>query len=281
MLNISALNKRERVLLNVVLFLIVFSVYMKFVYQPTLRSFRNFKKENWDLKNELSNLSFQFADLNTERRLLEQEKSRHDVLKKELDEYETKLYSQAQLGSLLRKVTQSAATYKLDFISITPQKKETEEFYLRFPVEIKLSSPYSGFLDYLRELEQISEVLKIRTIKIELDRAVSENPVVLLELSTVLSDRPVSPGESKIVSLPSEIVKLFTPEKPADSVSTVKLEGVELNGIIWKGGEPSAIINNQVVRLGSSIGKKKIIEINPDAVILQEGDIKYTLKMKP
>ncbi|MDP1853542.1 MAG: type 4a pilus biogenesis protein PilO [Candidatus Omnitrophota bacterium] len=279
MITLAALNKRERILLGVSVFLFLFAMYIRLIYRPTLKSFREFKKQSWDSKNQITNLTSQFADINEKKVVLEEEKNNYQKLQKELDAYEDKLFSQAQLGSLLRKITESGAAHKLDFISIAPKKKETQELYLRFPVEVKLSSPYSSFLDYLKELERISEVLKVKSLNIELDKAVSENPTVLIELSTVLSDRPAAAGQAKVVSLPSEAIKLFTPDKPAPLASSAKLEGVELNGIIWKGAEPTAIINNQIVRAGSAIGKKKVVEITQDSVILQEGDIKYTLKI--
>lgn len=180
------------------------------------------------------------------------------ALMKDLDTYENKLFAQAQLGNLLRKLTENGAAHKLDFISITPKKSQVQELYLRFPVEIKLSSPYSGFLDYLKELERICDVLKVNRVNIELDKAVSENPTVLIEVSTVLSDRPAAAAQTKVVSLPSDVIKLFTPEKPALTSSSAKLEGIELSGIIWKGAEPRAIINEQVVKVGDLIGKKKV-----------------------
>lgn len=279
MITLAALNKRERILLGVSVFLLLFALYVRLIYRPTLKSFRESKKQSWDLKNRITSLSSQFANIDDEKKVLEQEKNNYQKLQKELDTYEDKLFSQAQLGNLLRKITESGAAHKLDFISIAPKKREAQELYLRFPVEVKLSSPYSSFLEYLKELEQISDVLKVKNLNIELDKAVSENPTVLIELSTVLSDRPASAGQAKVVSLPSEGVKLFTPDKPAPAASSAKLEGVELNGIIWKGAEPTAIINNQIVKAGSNIGKKKVVEITQDSVILQEGDIKYTLKI--
>ncbi|MEK6715043.1 MAG: type 4a pilus biogenesis protein PilO [Candidatus Omnitrophota bacterium] len=277
MITLSALNKRERILLGLGIFLLFFSLYIGVIYRPTLKYFMTLKKQVWDLKNQITGLKFQFVNIDEEKRILEQEKNTYQKLQNDLDAYENKLFSQAQLGNLLRKITESGAAHKLDFISITPKKSQAQELYLRFPVEIKLSSPYSGFLDYLKELETISDVLKVNRVNIELDKAVSENPTVLIEVSTVLSDRPATAAQTKVVSLPSDVIKLFTPEKPALTSSSAKLEGIELSGIIWKGAEPTAIINNQVVRVGGMVGKKKVTEIKPDAVILEEGETKYTL----
>lgn len=277
MITLSALNKRERILLCLGIFLLFLSLYIRVIYRPTLKYFMTLKKQSWDLKNQITGLKFQFVNIDEKKRILEEVKNTYQKLQKDLDTYKNKLFAQAQLGNLLRKITESGAAHKLDFISITPKKSQVQELYLRFPVEIKLSSPYSGFLDYLKELERICDVLKVNRVNIELDKTVSENPTVLIEVSTVLSDRPAAAAQTKVVSLPSDVIKLFTPEKPALTSSSAKLEGIELSGIIWKGAEPRAIINEQVVKVGDLISKKKVTEIKPDAVILEEGETKYTL----
>lgn len=279
MIRLPRLNIREKILLAICVFFLLFSFYNHKIYRPTAYKMRSLKKQAWDFKNQITNLNFQFADLDYERKRLAQEKDNYEIKHKELETKENKLFSQAQLGSFLRKITQSASAHKLDFVSITPKKSKDEEFYRTLPIEIKLSSPYSGFLNYLKELEQIANVLKIQTLDIELDRNVSGNPTVLLKLSTVLSDRPIVKDQKKIIPISSS-KQLFELQRSAPSATATKLEGVKLNGIIWKGGEPTAIINNQVVKVDSFIGKRKIVKITQDSVVLDEKGVEYTLEIE-
>lgn len=278
MITMPTLSSKEKILLAGVIFLIFILLYSQRVYGPMSRRNRELRKEAWGIKHKLDTLKFEFVDIKAEEARLFQAKKDYQASEKELKSREDKLFNQAQLGTLLRKITQSAASHQLDFISITPKKKQDQELYLRFPIEIKLSSPYSGFLNYLKEVENISEVLKVKELDIEMDKTTSFNPTALIKLSTVLSDK-VTPGEgAKMISLPSSGTELFASQ--VEVKTEEKLEGVELNGIIWKGGESSAIINNQVVRVGSAVGKKKILEITQDEVVLGEGEAKYTLKLK-
>lgn len=279
MITLSALNRRERIGLGACLFLLLFALFFRFIFKPTLKSFRELKLRSSELRIQTAGVEAQFSDIEEKRAILEQEKINADNLANELDKNEAKLFSQAQLGELLKKITQDGSSQKLNFLSITPKKKEAQGFYFRLPIEVRLSSPYSAFLDYLKELEKVSDVLKVKTVNIELDKAVSENPAVSIMLNTVLSDRPSSVPPVKKASVASSAVKLFTTEKPPVTENSAKLEGIELKGVIWKGGSPTAIINNMVVGIGSFIGKKKVVEITPEAVILEEGGVSHTLKI--
>jgi hypothetical protein len=44
-----------------------------------------------------------------------------------------------------------------------------------------------------------------------------------------------------------------------------------LNGIAWDENYPAAIINNMIVRIGSRIGGKTVMDIKKDKVILDDG----------
>lgn len=279
MITLPTLNPREKRALFIGLFLILFSFYAQKVYRPLMKHFREIRKESWDLKRQADGLKFEFSDIKSEERKLLSEKDAYQEKENQLKAKESKLFAQAELGTLLRKITQNSSANKLDFLSITPKKKPEQELYLRLPIEVKLSSPYSGFLSYLKEIEVLYDVLKIREINIEMDTAASVNPTVSLVLSTVLSDRPVDISKKTVVIGPDAPEQLFTPQD-AEVKKEIKLEGVELSGIIWKGGEPLAIINNQTMKAGSFLGKRKILEITPEAVILGEGETKYRLTIK-
>ncbi|PIQ88305.1 MAG: hypothetical protein COV72_08340 [Candidatus Omnitrophica bacterium CG11_big_fil_rev_8_21_14_0_20_42_13] len=279
MITIPNLNRREKILLGVLFLFLLLGLYNKYIYRNLSHNIGNLKKEYRDLRHELDKTEFQFIDIKSEQARLSAESTRFKNLEDSLKTREDKLYSKAQLGAFLRKITQSGDAKNLDFFSITPKKTQEKELYMRFPVEIKLSSPYSDFLSYLKEIENMLEVLKIDKIEIELDEKVSANPSVVMKLGSILSDRPVLPEDQKMISISSGS-QLFGQQEAPKIKTETKLEGVKLNGVIWQGGKATAIINNNVVQLGESIGKRKILEINADNVVLGEGDLRYTLTIE-
>jgi len=51
------------------------------------------------------------------------------------------------------------------------------------------------------------------------------------------------------------------------------LSGVSLTGILWDQDKPMAIIDGEVVKKGARIGKKTLLEIKRDRVILSDGEV--------
>lgn len=58
-----------------------------------------------------------------------------------------------------------------------------------------------------------------------------------------------------------------------------KLSALFLNGIILTQEQPLAIINNTIVRAGDEIGKNKVVKVNTDSVILNDGSAEFELKL--
>jgi hypothetical protein len=57
-----------------------------------------------------------------------------------------------------------------------------------------------------------------------------------------------------------------------------KITTLTLNGIMWDNINPKAIINNNIVGIGDRIGKGRVVEINRDNVILNDGTRNFELR---
>lgn len=106
------------------------------------------------------------------------------------------------------------------------------------------------------------------------------------------------------LNTPAPDVKKETPESPAPAVNRAAAGvsgdnaftgpknsfmtslmgplagGLTLNGIMYIGGEPRAIINGNIVEVGGSVGAAKIQAINEDNVLLNYGDREVVLQLK-
>ena len=56
--------------------------------------------------------------------------------------------------------------------------------------------------------------------------------------------------------------------------------GSDLKGITWDSSRPFAIIGSKVVMEGDSVDGKKVIKINKDSVILEEGGRQIILRLE-
>ncbi len=60
----------------------------------------------------------------------------------------------------------------------------------------------------------------------------------------------------------------------------LRINGMVLNGIIYKSGGGVAIINNKIIKKGDIVSGKKLVEILKDRVILSDGDEKIELMVE-
>ena len=68
-------------------------------------------------------------------------------------------------------------------------------------------------------------------------------------------------------------------EQPQVQIETKPLPSLQIQGIVWGGGFPQAIINNKVMRVGDTIEGVRITDINKNGVTVFFENQKYTLSV--
>lgn len=97
---------------------------------------------------------------------------------------------------------------------------------------------------------------------------------IALTLATLLGEtEAVRPEEIKEPEqvLPLKIERSPFTSKFRPAQEGKKLEEFRLLGIISSGKQPTAVINDEVYKIGDIIGNKKVKQILPDTVILTDG----------
>ncbi len=105
------------------------------------------------------------------------------------------------------------------------------------------------------------------------------------EKKTATEDVIVKPNvEYKAEDLRDPFQCPFAPEEaplagpgPGVSLAPEAPPSLEIQGIIWGGDFPQAIINNKVVKIGDTIEDVQIRDINQSGVIVASGDYTYNL----
>lgn len=64
---------------------------------------------------------------------------------------------------------------------------------------------------------------------------------------------------------------------PKEQIRVTPLPDLVIQGIVWGGRLPQAIINNEVVKIGDTIEGVRIIDISKDGVIISFGNQQYNL----
>jgi len=76
---------------------------------------------------------------------------------------------------------------------------------------------------------------------------------------------------------PFQEEKAETKEEPQEPVETGPLPDLSVQGMVWGGISPQAIINNNVLKIGDTIEGARITDINKSGVTLFLGDRKFNL----
>jgi MSHA biogenesis protein MshK len=86
---------------------------------------------------------------------------------------------------------------------------------------------------------------------------------------------PVAPTPSPAAMVPAAVTR------PADSAEgpAVKDGSYKLTGIMRGPDGSVAVINGEIVKVGETVGDAKVIKINTNSVLIDDGGKKITLRM--
>jgi len=193
-----------------------------------------------------------------------------DGLLGRIGEIEKALPSKKGTSRLLTELTKQAEGLKMSSIR---RKMEYGEEYSRIFIELKFSAPYENTINYIRRLEAISPFLVIEELDIAEPKEKGSGGSIPAKImvSTILGDIPVAEqftaeaaGEDIAVSRDIFV----STSRPATQLRKAE---VRLDGITYNEGGSTAIINGDVVREGSEIGKLTVKEIRREEVTLTDG----------
>lgn len=101
-------------------------------------------------------------------------------------------------------------------------------------------------------------------------------PVVFLP-----EEKPLKPVETVESPSPPEIEEApVPPVSTPPSPSILLKSSILLNGIVQGEGEPFAVLNNQIFRVGDEIEGAVLLKIGRDFVVLKENGEEFQIKMK-
>ena len=271
----NRLEKRQRMLVLLLIASILFSFYYNGIFKPQSTALRKARKELTSINNRLLRLKSQIPDIQKEKEALSTAEKRLDSLKMQLISLESELPTQRSIPQLLGELVRQASGYSVDFVSIRPKTDKEKKEYAELAIEIKFNSPYPDFANYLNRLESISQFLKTENIVMEeMKDGFRGISTVTLTMATLLGEtRDVQKREIEEVQ---QIEPLLIKRDPFFSVfrpakEETEKEELKLSGIIATGKQPTAIINDEVYKIGDFIDDKEVKKILPNMVVLTEG----------
>jgi len=281
------LNSREKALVIVLCAALIIGIFFKYGYRRVGSNLRKAKASYVKASNELSSSLAQLPDLELERAKLERAKRKNAVLAKKLSDIEAAVPTKLKLNQpslFLKELAGSPQKYNMDILSVRPHKLEAKsgELYAKMEVEMNLTLPFTGLIDYLKNIYALSDYLKVTSLEVMIDEKVSANPFAQLKMETVLGDwsegTKGAPKKDVIVQegAPSSVDPFKAPFSAKAKRASMK--EFQITGILWKGGSPIAIVNGQTVKVGDMVNGKKVAAILSNEVILEDEEEQYELK---
>jgi len=271
----NRLQKRQRTLVLFLAAAILFSFYYNAVYKPQSSALARVKTELTNVNNRLVKLKSQIPDIQKEKEALDAAKRNLETLKTQLSSLELQLPTTGRIPQLLGELVRQAQGYSIDFVSIRPKTSKEKKEYAELIIEMKFNSTYSDFANYLNRLESLSQFLRASDITMEeMKDGFRAESDVTLNLATLLGEtgrtKPEEQKEPQFAA-PLSIERNPFLSKFRPTQEGAKKEEFQLSGIIASGKIPTAIINNEVYKVGDIIGNKKVKQILPNMVILTDG----------
>ena len=272
----TRLEKRQRTLVLLLIAAVLFSFYYNMVFKPQSAGLKKTRTELRAAQNQLTKLKAQVPDVAKERKEFEISTRRLETLKERLASIEKDLPGQSSVSRFLGELVHQTGGLAVDFVSIKPKTNKANKDFPELEIEVKFNAGYSDAVSYIKRLESVSPFLKVTTIGLEEMREGFRGQVAAtVTLLTLLGQETSSQALSE--THPAELVSPISPDRnpfvskhrPNDKDD--KVQQWRLSGIIAAGKEPTAIINDEVYRVGDKFENETITQILPNMVILTNG----------
>lgn len=281
----KAVNSTTKMLVILLILTVLFNIGFNKIYKPQERELAKLKRKLVSLENEVLEVESEFPDFEEKNELLDQKKTEINKLKKELSSKESQLLSKKNLPELLNVLLEQSPQYLVDFNLVKPVEGEEDNVYEQLNIEMQFDAGFNGVIDYLERLEKSFQYIQTKGVVISSEEAVNEQLGIKLVLSTYLTDylkdKISLPVIDKTKQTSASAIKR-DPFYSADILFTqdVEEQAYQLSGIISQGTQPTAIIDDEVYRVGDYVGDSQVKEILYNKVVLEKKGKLKTLTLE-
>lgn len=245
------------------------------------------------LESELIKLEADRPDLEARRVQLDKTRTGIQDMLQELEQLEEGLLNRHDQDVLLEQVVAKRANLQVQINAVKPLKEEPKkgadkdrdaepEFYKRLFMQIDGYAGFDDLISYVKALEAHSPYQRVQSVAIKVEGQDTVRPRALVLTETLLASAPeqVEKRRAEVFGTLESLAKQrakdpFVPlEKPKEEQPAV---GLELSGVFGSGTSLTALINGEPYQVGQTIQGKRVVEIHPDRVVLEQGSRRFLL----
>lgn len=280
------LKTRERIL--AVAFVVVISVvfYHRFVYKPLKKNIDTYKFQIQKISTRLDELKYQFPKLDEKKEGLRKQEAENLRIINRISDMEKIIPAKQDTSRLISEITRKATGFELASIQ---QRMDEGDIYSRLYIELAFNAQYKELINFIDGIGAVSPFLKVEEMSISEDTGKSKKGglAASILLSCLLQEEKVTDWISSnktaggAISIDArDIFKSSAKPVVVDKTKEKERAAIKLEGITYTTWSQTAIINDNVVRIGSEVDGYKVKDIGPYAVTLTDGveDITLTIE---
>lgn len=237
------------------------------------------KSELRKIEDETAKTREKFPDIKAEEKELAGLQKGYDGVLKDIASYEKKIPSAGSVSKLLGEMTRRSEGLGMDFESIRQDIEREKEGYIKLKLDIKFSGPYSSVVNYLNRLQNLSDYLIVPSVEISQTKDGASHSKTNMQVSMLLLEKGADLTAFEKAQPPETIILKADPFVSKKPGRKDKAGDFKLSGITQAGSDSTAIINDEVVRIGAKIGEWEVTRISKDAVTLTDGNDTVTVTL--
>jgi Tfp pilus assembly protein PilO len=282
----SRMRPQERRLLIFLCLAIGASVYFNAFLRPVFSEMERLKKQADDSLARQQQLVGQMPDTQRQRQELKKLEEEAGLLRDKVSRAEEGLPGAGQVPQVLSGLIRRAQALGVEIASLKQEFKEGRSGFVRLYVDLKFTCAFEKAAAFIAEVENFLPFARIEEMEIEQSREDNARMVTaVLRLCAVLDTAKGKQGQLPVAVRPpsaKEAKPGKSPFTPRFIVEKINKKKFVLTGITYRGDgrESSAIINGNIVRVGSQIEGAGVEKILPDAVVLNNGAESYPVKLE-
>ncbi len=185
LVDLSKIPKQQRIILAVVGSIILIVLMNNLFFKPLTSKRRDLKLKCQSLETELKRKDFELqeARTKTEAERIARLEERYYHTQERLDYLKGRLPKEKQIPALL---SQIASQTGLEYNLIRMLPEESRLVYKEIPIQIQLKGGYRDLGEYLKNLEESTRLIKIKSLSIEADPEAPSRLDVVLEIATYI-----------------------------------------------------------------------------------------------
>lgn len=275
-IDFKKISPRERILLVAFITVMALGFYFQSIYKPLSRQIAVFKVQVEKSKSRLNELKAKFPQIEKQKQAMRSLKAESQNLFSQIDKIEKNIPPKNTVSQLLSELIGRAKGLKL--VSVR-QKVEEDKERSRIFIELKFNASYKEVINYIRKIESISPFLVIEELDISPAKTKEDTPVKVI-LSSLLGEVTTAGAirtETDKVGIEIKRDIFISKAKPVSALKDIDLK---LEGITYNPTNPTAIVNNEVIKANSTIGRFTVKEIRPNEIILTDGIEEHILSIE-